>query len=94
MGDGARQPRPGLGSGLSAAAAVLSIGPVERGIEPGFPDQRGVIAEFDEFAVADHGDAIGVADGGQTMRDDNGGAALAQAAQGPLNPLFGLYVDR
>src|SRR5258708_40292598 len=50
-------------------------------------------AFFDDFAVVDDEDLVGVADGGEAVGDDEGGAALHEAQQGFLDVGFGAGVD-
>ena len=41
-----------------------------------------MLAALDDFPLIKHQHLIGVADGAQTMRDDEGGASLQQAVEG------------
>ena len=47
-----------------------------------------MVAGLDDAAVVEHGDLIGVVDGGQAVRDGDGGAAAGQGVErlldGPL----------
>ena len=56
-------------------------------------DERIVGTAGDEAAVLHHVDGVGVADGGKTVGDDDGGAALHEAVEGELDLLFGLAVE-
>ena len=55
-------------------------------------DEIGVPAYFHDAAVVHHHDHIGVMDGGQAVRDANGGAALHEAVQRGLHGALGFGV--
>ncbi len=57
-------------------------------------DQLRVSAHFADGLVLQHHDLVGVADGGEAVGDDDGGAALHQAFQGLLDEQLGLGIDR
>lgn len=50
-------------------------------------------AGFGQAALVEDQDAVGVADGGQAVGDDDGGAALHEFFDGGLDELFGFGVD-
>ena len=50
-------------------------------------------AELDDPAGLEHGDAIGRANGGEPVGDDEGGAALHQAFEGGLHEPLTLAVE-
>ena len=49
---------------------------------------------FDDFFPVNYGDTIRIADGGQTVRNDDGGAAFAQAVKRGLDFSFCHTVQR
>ena len=55
--------------------------------------QLGVRALLAHAAVVKHDDAIGVLDGGQAVRDDDGGAPDGGAVHGGLYKLLALSVE-
>src|ERR1700747_939489 len=50
-------------------------------------------AALDDAAVAQDNDLVGVLHGGGAVRNQNGGAAVHDAAQASENALFGLRID-
>lgn len=50
-------------------------------VQPAHRDQLLVPPTLDDAALVEHEDAVGVADGGETVRDDEGGAPLRQVAE-------------
>lgn len=52
-----------------------------------------MVAAFEQLAVLQHDDAVRLADGGQTMRDDETGAAFEQLHQRFLDQHFCVAVD-
>src|SRR5579862_7505674 len=50
-------------------------------------------AEFDDASAVQHCDAVGIADGGDAVRDEDGGAAAHHVAQMVENLVFGVSVD-
>ena len=48
---------------------------------------------FDDAAVFDDADAVGFADGGEAVSDDDGGTALHEGIEGFLNLFFGLGIE-
>ena len=51
-------------------------------------------AGFDDAALVHEDDAVGVAHGGEPVRDDEGGAAIAQLVDRQLDALLGFDVER
>src|SRR5699024_9951957 len=58
-----------------------------------FGDQFVVAAALDDAALFQDDDAVGVADGGQPVGDDEGGAAVHQAVHAGLDHRLGAGVD-
>ena len=56
--------------------------------------QFGVAALFHDAAGFHHHHAVGVFDGAQAVRHDQGGATLHQGLQGFLHQAFGFVVER
>ena len=56
-------------------------------------DKLLVIAALDDLAVLQNHDRIRVADGGQPVRDDKGGAVFHQPVHAVLNVTLGSGVD-
>ena len=52
-----------------------------------------MVAAFDDLAVLQHDDAVGAADGGQPVGDDQPGAALQQLDQRLLDQHLGVGID-
>jgi hypothetical protein len=52
-----------------------------------------VAAALDHLAVLQHDDAVGIADGGEAVGDDEAGAALQQLGQRLLDLPLGVAVD-
>src|SRR5450631_4475530 len=50
-------------------------------------------AEFDDASGVQHGDAVGIADGGDAVRNEDGGAAAHDVAQVIEDLVFGVGVD-
>ena len=50
-------------------------------------------AEFDDLAVVQHGDLVGVAHGGDAMRNEDGGASAHDVAQVVEDFFFRVRVD-
>ena len=48
---------------------------------------------FDDAAVVDDDDVVGVADGAQAMGDDDGRPAFHESVQGSLNDLFTFRIE-
>ena len=61
---------------------------------PPLLQQAGVVAFLDNLAFAQDDDAVGAADGGQAVGDDDGSSALHQPFQGLLDQHFCLSIDR
>ena len=53
-----------------------------------------VAAAFDDFAFFEDDDAVGIADGGEAVRDDNRGAVFAQALYRFLHFCLAVVVER
>ncbi len=51
-------------------------------------------ALFDDANACEHQDAVGMADGGETVSDDQGGSAVGEIEQRLLNRPFALVVER
>ena len=56
----------------------LALAVPELGIDAAAGDQGFVIAAFHDHAVIQHDDLVGIDDGGEAMRDDDGGAAFSK----------------
>jgi hypothetical protein len=65
----------------------------EAGVEAVEGEQLVMGAAFDDFAVAQDEDEVGVADGAEAMGDDEAGAAGHEPVQGLLDETFGRGVD-
>ena len=50
-------------------------------------------ALLDEFAVVEDADLIGIADGGEAVGDDEGGAIGAEVFEGLLDEFFGGVIE-
>ncbi len=58
-----------------------------------FADEFFVISPGDEVSILHDVDHGGVADGGEAVGDDDGGAALHEAVEGLLDVLLGLAIE-
>ncbi len=67
-----RRCRIGATLGFSGLDELL----VEVGVGAAFGEELVVGAAFDDVAVVEHKDHVGVADGGEAMGDDEAGAAF------------------
>ena len=67
---------------------------VESEIQPLLRHQLIVVALLDGMPVLQHDDPVGAADGGQTVRDNDAGAALKELRQRLLDQHLGIAVDR
>ena len=65
----------------------------ETGVDPALRDQLLVGPDFPHLAEIHHVDAVGVADRGQSMRDDQRRPPDADVRQGALDRRLGLVVD-
>ena len=72
---------------------ALELGAVELGVQPAGREQLAVRAGLDHPAGVDHEDLVGVAHGGQPVRDDQRGAAVQRGGQRPLHGHLGLGVE-
>ena len=68
--------------------------PIERGISATFAQQFIVPAGFDDQAVLDNENAIGMHDRRQPMGDGDGGAPFAELGKGFLHVALGLRIQR
>lgn len=59
----------------------LFLGTHQRSVFPVLRHQRWMTPLLDDFFPVNYGDTIRIADGGQTVRNDDGGAAFAQAVK-------------
>ena len=57
-------------------------------------EQLVVRAALDDLTIFQHHDGVGVADGGETVRDDKGGTVGHQAIHAVLDVPLGARVDR
>ena len=71
----------------------LECAGVELVIGSFFRNQLFVAAAFDDAAVVEDHDDIGILDGGQAVRDDEARAPLEQMLQAGLQRLLGARVD-
>jgi len=78
--------------GLNLRGLELAV--VELGVEAAAGQQILVLALFDDVAVVHHHNQVRVADGGQTVRDDETGAILHQLVHGFPDQDFGAGIDR
>ncbi len=62
-------------------------------VGPALGDELIVAAAFDDATVVDDEDAVGVADGGKTMSDDEAGAALHQTFEGFVDEPLALGIE-
>ena len=87
MALGASGPLVFRGRGVAELAAV------EVGVEAALRDEGVVRAALDDLALVHDEDQVGVADGRQAMRDDEGRAAGEQLLQRCLDELLAARVD-
>ena len=76
----------------SAAVGELQRG--ELGVEPAVGEQAVVGALLDDAALIHDQDAVGGADRGEAVGDDEGGAPLHQPVEGLLHLALALGVER
>src|SRR5258707_145374 len=88
----AAEPLPGGPAAGEHRQAGLGRG--QLGVTAVAGQQARVVAGLDDAAVVQHDDLIGVADGGQPVRDGDGGAAPGQGVERLLHGPFGLGVQR
>ena len=62
---------------------------VQPGVGPVLRQQPGMAALLGNAAVLHHQNTVGGADGGEPVGNDEGGAALAQLVEGPLDLRLG-----
>lgn len=79
---------------LSCHPSLTGLHAPQAGINTAGCDQVIVTALLDELTVFQDEDAVGVADGGQAMGDDNGGASYRNLLERALDEGLGLVVDR
>ena len=72
---------------------ALKLADIQMMIEPAPIEQLLVGAALDNLAVVDDHHLIGIADGAETVRDHETGAALHQAEQRLLNARFRARID-
>ena len=93
-----RRSRPGQGGrGREGAFCLVERGelePVEAGVLALPGDQLVVCPQLDDAALREHGDAGGVADGREPVRDHQHGAVLHQLVEGALDLALALGVER
>ena len=63
------------------------------GVAPTGTDQLVVVADLDDAAVVHDGDAVGPHGGSQAVGDQDGGAALEEPVERPLDLDFGLEIQ-
>ena len=71
--------------------AVLFV--VELFVAAALGDELGVRPAFEDLALLDDEDLVGTANGGQAVRDDEGGPALAKVVEALLDERLGLTVE-
>src|SRR3546814_2170556 len=64
------------------------------GVKSSLANQIVVRTLFDNLACIHHHDAVGRANGGQTMRDHDGGAVTHQTIKSVLDQSFGFGIER
>src|SRR4051794_21298235 len=74
-------------------AGVAMLQAEERCIAPAAAEQIVMLAALDDLAALDHQNGVGVHDGVQAMRDDDGGAVLAQMLDRLLHGFFGFRIE-
>src|SRR6185295_4141726 len=79
--------------GGGIAALALDLDPEELGVAPAAGQELLVRAGFDNAAVLDDRDAVGMADGGEAVGDDKAGPAAHEAGQAPLDEPLALGVE-
>lgn len=84
MGEGAE----GVGAGSGADEFAVEVG-----ISAAEGDQFVVGPAFDDRAGLEDEDAVGVADGGETMGDDEAGATFEEPFERVLDAGFGVRID-
>src|SRR4051812_5629385 len=82
----------GLGFRLGAALAD-NLGGNELGIDAATGEQFAVRPLFRKGAIVQYDDAVGVADGGEPVSDDERGASLDQILEGSAHLSFALRVE-
>src|SRR3954451_20402219 len=87
----ARSRRTRRGSGSRTADPVLVL--VEAGVEAGQGEELFVAAGFGYVAVLEDDDLVGVADGGEAVGDDEGGAAFHEPVEGVEEEAFAFAVE-
>src|SRR5262249_39999735 len=73
---------------------VLELQAIEQRVTAAQTQQLVVTTRLDKIAVFDHHDPVGMHDGGEPVRDDECGAALAELGDRFLYVAFGLGVER
>ncbi len=69
------------------------LGTAELGVEAGAGEEFVVGAALEDAAFLQDEDEVGVADGGEAVRDDEGGAAGEEALERLLDEELGVRVD-
>src|SRR6185437_5790327 len=77
-----------------ARLLLLELEAVERGVAAAFAQQLVVAAGFDDAAVLDDVDAVGMRDGVQAVRDHQRGAALAEMLHRLAHLQLGFGIER
>ncbi len=72
---------------------VAEVGVVKLRVVAALLHQRGVIALLHNFAEVEYDDAVGAADGGEAMRDQDGSALLQDQIKPLLNLRLGERVN-
>lgn len=80
------------GQGLERGRA-FELHSQEIGVAAAVGHELVVGAGFDDAAVFDHGDEVGVADGAEAVGDDEAGAAGHETREAPLDEALGLGVE-
>ena len=81
-------------AGSRSGDMLLQLQPVERGIAAALAQQFLVAAGFDDQAVLDHEDAIGMHDRREPVGDDQRRAALAKFGDRLLHVALGFRIER
>ena len=74
-------------------SAILELAVIKAGVEAVLGEEGGVVALFDDLALIQDVDAVGAANGAETVGDDDGGASVEEAFEGLLDLGFGDGID-
>ena len=71
--------------GFYYTLAFAKLGVVEVGVEAVLGHEFVVVAAFDDVAITDDQDYVGIFDGGETVGNDEGGSAFGKFVDGLLD---------